>query len=39
MNTILNQHTGQNFTAVHGDCIEAIRAIPDNSIDLSISSV
>ncbi len=38
MNTILNQHTGKNFTAVHGDCIEAIRDIPDNSIDLSVYS-
>jgi hypothetical protein len=38
MKTILNQITGANFTAVHGDCIEAIKDVPDNAIDYSIYS-
>ena len=36
--TILAQETGDNWTAMHGDCIEAIRDIPDNSIDISVYS-
>lgn len=38
MKTILNQETGVGWTAIHGDCIEALRDIPDNSIDLSVYS-
>jgi len=38
MKTILDQKTGTAFTAIHGDCIEAIRDIPDNSIDFSVYS-
>lgn len=36
--TILNQQMGEGWTLAHGDCIEAIRDIPDNSIDLSVYS-
>lgn len=38
MKTILNQVSGRDWTLAHGDCIEAIRDIPDNSIDLSVYS-
>lgn len=36
--TILDQKTGANWTAIHGDCIEAIRDLPDNSVDFSVYS-
>lgn len=36
--TIIAQNTGTNWTAAHGDCIEAIRDIPDNSVDFSTYS-
>lgn len=36
--TILAQETGQNWTAIHGDCIEALRDIPDNSVDFTVFS-
>lgn len=36
--TILDQKMGKSWTLAHGDCIEAIRDIPDNSIDLSVYS-
>lgn len=38
MKTILDQKTGKDWTAVHGDCIEAIRDLPDNSVDFSVYS-
>jgi len=38
VNTILDQKSGQNWTALHGDCIEALRDLPDNSIDFSVYS-
>ena len=38
MNTILNQVDGDNFTAIHGDCVEAVRELPDNSVGFSIFS-
>ena len=34
----LHQTTGENFTAIHGDCCEAIKALPDESIGYSIYS-
>lgn len=36
--TILDQKFGDAWTMAHGDCIEAVRDIPDNSIDLSVYS-
>lgn len=36
--TILDQVTGDNHTAIWGDCIEAMKDIPDNSIDFSVYS-
>lgn len=36
--TILDQATGKNWTAIHGDCIEAMRDLPSNSIDFSVYS-
>lgn len=36
--TILAQRSGQDWTAIHADCVEALRDIPDNSIDLSVYS-
>jgi DNA modification methylase len=38
MNTILRQDTGKNWTASLADCVEGIRDVPDNSIDLSVYS-
>lgn len=36
--TILDQHTGKNFTAVRGDCVHALSDVPSNSIGFSIYS-
>jgi len=36
--TILDQATGRDWTAIHGDSVEALRDIPDNSIDFSVYS-
>ena len=38
MKTILTQETGKFWTACHGDCVEALRDIPDCSIDYSVYS-
>ena len=38
MNTILSQETGEAWTAFHGDCIEAMKDLPDGSIDFSVYS-
>ena len=38
MNTILNQVDGDGFTAIHGDCVEATREIPSESVGFSIFS-
>lgn len=34
----LNQRDGKAFTAWHGDCVDVMRQMPDNSIDFSIYS-
>jgi DNA modification methylase len=34
----LNQVTGVNFTAFHGDCVDVVRQLPDTSIGFSIYS-
>lgn len=36
--TILAQTDGESWSVMHGDCIEAIRDIPDGSIDFSVYS-
>lgn len=36
--TILAQETGSGWSAIHADCVEALKDIPDNSIDLSVYS-
>lgn len=36
---VLNQKSGKNFTMIHGDCCEAIKGIPDNSLHYSIYSL
>lgn len=35
---VINQHIGTNYAAYHGDCIEVVKGLPDNSIDYSIFS-
>ena len=37
-NTILSQVSGDNWTAINGDCCEAIRDVPDASVGFSIYS-
>lgn len=34
----LNQVTGQNFTAFHGDCCDVVRQLPNKSIGFSVYS-
>lgn len=36
--TILDQHNGEHFTAVHGDCVHALSDLPSESIGFSIYS-
>lgn len=36
--TILAQDNGTNWTAINGDCVEAMRDIPDNSVGFSVFS-
>jgi DNA modification methylase len=36
--TIIDQQSGENWTAIHGDCVEALRDIPENSVGLSVFS-
>jgi len=38
VNTIIDQASGRGFTAIHGDCVEAMADLPDNSIDFSVYS-
>lgn len=38
MTQILGQEFGNNFSAYHGDCIEVLRGLPDNSVDFHIFS-
>lgn len=34
----LDQDTGDNWTMIHGDCVEALRGLPERSVDYSIFS-
>jgi len=38
MSKVLNQASGRNWQLYNADCIEALQALPSNSIDLTISS-
>lgn len=38
MNSILSQVTDGEFTAIHGDCVEAVKEIPSDSVGFSIFS-
>lgn len=38
MNTVLNQASGKSWTLAHADAVEAIKDLPDNSIDFSVYS-
>jgi len=38
MTKVINQEFGQNWTAIHGDCVEVVAGLPDNSIHYSIFS-
>ena len=35
---VLNQHQSDRFTAYHGDCIDVLRGLPDESIHYSVFS-
>lgn len=35
---VLNQSEGENWIMYHGDCVEVMKGLPDNSVDFSISS-
>jgi hypothetical protein len=35
---VLDQSEGHNWKSYHGDCVEVVQALPDNSIHYSISS-
>jgi len=37
-NTALNQASGKDFTLYHGDCVEVLQSMPENSIDLTVTS-
>lgn len=34
----LNEKHGETWTAYHGDCVDVVRQLPDNSIDFSVYS-
>lgn len=34
----LNQESGDKFTAIHGDCVDVVRQLPDKSIGFSVYS-
>lgn len=36
--TIIDQHDGANFTAIHGDCVHAMSDIPSDSVGFSVYS-
>jgi DNA modification methylase len=35
---VLNQASGKNWVAYHGDCVDVLRALPDSSVHLSVFS-
>jgi DNA modification methylase len=38
MTSVLDQHSGERFTVINGDCVEVAAGLPDNSIDFSVYS-
>jgi len=38
MSNVINQATGQNFVAYHGDCVDVVRGLPDASVGYTIFS-
>lgn len=36
--TIIDQHTGEGYTAIHGECVHALTDIPSESVGFSIYS-
>jgi hypothetical protein len=38
MTSVLDQHSGDRFTVINGDCVEVAAGLPDNSIDFSVYS-
>jgi DNA modification methylase len=38
MTNVINQAQGENWITYHGDCVETMKGIPDNSIDYSVFS-
>lgn len=38
MSNVLNQTDGTNFVAYHGDCVDVLRGLPDESIHYSVFS-
>jgi DNA modification methylase len=35
---VINQEITENWAAYHGDCVETVKGLPDNSIDFSVYS-
>ena len=38
MSNVNSQSIGQGYTLYHGDCVDVLRGLPDNSIDFSVFS-
>lgn len=38
MHHALGEHHGEGFSAYHGDCVEIMKQMPDNSVDFSVFS-
>jgi DNA modification methylase len=38
MSKVLDQVIGENFAAYHGDCVEVVRGLPDESVHFSVFS-
>ena len=35
---VMDQQQGDGWTAINGDCVEALQGLPDSSVDYSIFS-
>lgn len=38
MSNVLNQQHGENWSLFHGDCVEVIHSLPENSLHLTVTS-
>jgi DNA modification methylase len=36
--SVINQHIGDNYAAYHGDCIDVVRGLPDESVGYTVFS-